>query len=129
MNVGEKIKAARLKKGYTQEELGKMIGVQKSAVAKYENGRVVNLKRSILQELSQILEIPPVELVTDISKDPKKSANELADIMLDIELMGMIKEYNQLNNASRKEARNYVHYLLEKQLVNSKDSIQKGKNK
>lgn len=129
MNVGEKIKAARLKKGYTQEELGKMIGVQKSAVAKYENGRVVNIKRSVLQELSQILEIPPVELVADINKDPKKSANELADIMLDIELMEMLKEYNQLNNASQKEARNYVHYLLEKQLVNSKDSVQKGKNK
>ena len=32
--IGEKIKAARLAKGMTQEELGKMLGVQKSAIAK-----------------------------------------------------------------------------------------------
>ena len=48
MEIGQKIKTARLSKGYTQEELGKIMGVQKSAVAKWECGRVVNIKRSKL---------------------------------------------------------------------------------
>jgi transcriptional regulator with XRE-family HTH domain len=38
MEVGSLIKEARLAKGLTQEELGKLVGVQKSAIAKYENG-------------------------------------------------------------------------------------------
>ena len=50
MEIGKKIKEARITKGLTQEELGKMVGLQKSAIAKYENGRVVNIKRSILSK-------------------------------------------------------------------------------
>ena len=45
MEIGKKIKEARLEKGMTQEELGKIVGLQKSAIAKYETGRVVNIKR------------------------------------------------------------------------------------
>ena len=51
MNVGEKIRAARLEKGMTQEELGSLLGVQKSAIAKYESGRVVNIKRTTLKKI------------------------------------------------------------------------------
>lgn len=67
--IGEKIKNARLSKGYTQEELGQMIGVQKSAIAKYESGRVVNIKRSTIQKLSDILGIRPSELIVEEQKD------------------------------------------------------------
>lgn len=48
MELGEKIKRARQAKNLTQQELGDLIGVQKSAIAKYENGRVVNIKKSTL---------------------------------------------------------------------------------
>ena len=75
MEIGQKIKAARLSKGYTQEELGKMVGVQKSAVAKWESGRVVNIKRSVLVKLSKILDIPPYELVGDYEDEKKPTDN------------------------------------------------------
>ena len=65
MDIGSKIKAARISKGMTQEELGKHLGVQKSAIAKYENGRVVNIKRSTLKKIADILEIRPSELIFD----------------------------------------------------------------
>lgn len=70
MEIGQKIKSARLQKGYTQEELGKIMGVQKSAVAKWESGRVVNIKRSVLSKLSEVLEIPPYELVGNYEEKP-----------------------------------------------------------
>jgi transcriptional regulator with XRE-family HTH domain len=63
MNIGEKIRAARLAKGMTQEELGEILGVQKSAVAKYESGRIVNIKRSNLKKISDVLGIRPSELI------------------------------------------------------------------
>lgn len=46
--TGERIKKLRKEKGLTQQQLGEMLGVQKSAIAKYENGRVPNLKKETL---------------------------------------------------------------------------------
>jgi len=120
MNIGEKIKSARLAKGYTQEELGKLIGVQKSAVAKYEKGRVVNIKRSVLAKIAQVLEIPPVELVSDIEEKPVETANKLADWYLgleykedeSVEFLTMIDEYKQLDESKQAQVREYVHFLL-----------------
>lgn len=62
MNIGEKIKAARKEKNLTQEELGALLGIQKSAVAKYENGRVVNIKMSTLEKICTVLGIKASEL-------------------------------------------------------------------
>lgn len=76
MNVGEKIKAARLAKGLTQEELGNIVGVQKSAIAKYENGRVVNIKRSTLQALAQALGLRGSDLIIDSTSDSKEKPSE-----------------------------------------------------
>lgn len=120
MNIGEKIKSARLAKGYTQEELGKLIGVQKSAVAKYEKGRVVNIKRSVLAKIAQVLDIPPVELVSDIEEKPVETANRLADWYLglefkedeSVEFLTMIDEYKQLDASKQAQVREYVHFLL-----------------
>lgn len=68
MTIGEKIRKARKEKGMTQEELAELLGIQKSAVAKYENGRVQNIKRSTLKRISAILGIPPSELIFEKAK-------------------------------------------------------------
>lgn len=80
MNIGEKIKTARLSKGMTQEELGRLLGVQKSAIAKYESGRVVNIKRSTLKKISDVLEIRPSELI--FTEEEQKKNDIQADIIL-----------------------------------------------
>lgn len=67
MEIGEKIKQARLKLGMSQAELGEKLGVQRSAVSKWEKGQVVNIKRSTLLNLSKHLGISPAELVIDES--------------------------------------------------------------
>lgn len=83
MNVGEKIRIARTNKGMTQEELGKALGVQKSAIAKYEKGRVVNIKRSTLKKISDILGIAPSELIFESYIEEEQKKNDIqADIIL-----------------------------------------------
>ena len=62
-NTGELIKYYRKKLGLTQEELGNYVGVQKSAIAKYENGRIENLKRTTIEKLSELFGILPSELL------------------------------------------------------------------
>lgn len=68
MKAGEKIRARRLELGMTMEELGKAIGVQKSAVNKYEKG-VIDLKRSTIAALAKALDVSPVYLLDDIDEE------------------------------------------------------------
>lgn len=89
MNIGEKIKKARLAKGMTQSELGELLGIQKSAVAKYENGRVQNIKRSTLKRISAILDIPPSELIFE---KPRSAEDVLSNLSpKEIQLFNAIK--------------------------------------
>ena len=62
-SIGERIKIARVNKNLTQEELGKMIGVQRAAINKYETGIVVNLKRSTIERLANALNVDPIWLM------------------------------------------------------------------
>ncbi len=86
MNIGEKIKNARISKGLTQAELGELLGVQKSAIAKYENGRVVNIKRTTLQKISNVLGIRPAELISDVLQESQKNNDAISDIILKLRI-------------------------------------------
>lgn len=59
MNMGKRIKELRIAKGYTQEALGKILGVKKAAIQKYEHGDVENIKRSRIKLLADTLGANP----------------------------------------------------------------------
>ena len=61
MKVGEYIKELRIEHGYSQEQLGKLIGVQRAAVQKWESGQVQNLKRDTIKDLCRIFNVTPNE--------------------------------------------------------------------
>lgn len=63
MTMADRIKERRLQMTYTQEELAQKLGLQKSAIAKYENGRVENIKRSVIAEMANVLECSPSYLM------------------------------------------------------------------
>lgn len=60
--LGQRIKAARIRKGYTQEELAEVMHVPKSTLSAYENDKV-DIKGSVLVELSGHLDNTPNYLV------------------------------------------------------------------
>jgi repressor LexA len=111
MELGQKIKQARLQKGLTQEELGKIVGLQKSAIAKYENGRVVNIKRSTLQKLAKALDLRGSDLI--IESDPKEAATLHARVLMDTELMLSIEQYYGLSDEKKKMVRDLIRSLAE----------------
>ena len=114
MDIGEKIRAARLAKGMTQEDLGKILGVQKSAIAKYENGRIVNIKRSTLKKISDVLGIRPSELIYEkIEKNPVGMAERHFEILMDEDFVGMFDEFHSLDDQKRKIVKDLVHSLAE----------------
>lgn len=63
MEMNRRIKERRLALNLTQEELAQRLGLQKSAIAKYESGRVENIKRSVLAKMAEILECSPTYLM------------------------------------------------------------------
>ena len=110
MEIGKKIKEARNIKGMTQEELGKLVGVQKSAIAKYESGRVVNIKRSTLQKIASALDIRPSKLIFEDS--PKESAEFHVKVISDLELMDSLKDYYKLSSDNQKMVRDLIRNLV-----------------
>ena len=76
MEIGQKIRQARLAKNMTQEELGKVVGLQKSDIAKYESGRVVNIKRSTIQKLALALDLRGSDLIIENSEKEKPTVQD-----------------------------------------------------
>ena len=89
MNMGERIKQLRLQKGLTQEELGKYIGVQKSAIRKYEKGSVTNLKRSSIETLAKVFNVTPSYLMC--IDDDNNFENNMIDNKRVFPLLGTVK--------------------------------------
>lgn len=106
MEIGMKIKKARLRKGLTQQELGNIVGVQKSAIAKYENGRVVNIKRSTLQKIASALDLRPSDLI--FTESPKETAELHVRILTDMKLMEAIKDYHSLSEEKQELVREII---------------------
>lgn len=63
MNIGDYIKKLRKENGYSQEELGRLLGVQRAAVNKWESGTVKNLKRETIKKLSEIFSVDPSSFI------------------------------------------------------------------
>ena len=63
MNMGERIKQLRKQNNMTMEELGKLIGVQRQAIQKYENGTVTNIPRSAIEIMAKRFGVSPSYLL------------------------------------------------------------------
>ena len=59
MELGEKIKALRLERGMTLEQVGDLVGVGKSTVRKWESGQIANMRRDKIALLAQALGVTP----------------------------------------------------------------------
>lgn len=61
--TGEVIKMLRARHGLTQDELGDILGVKKSAIQKYESGAIVNFKTDVLRRFFIHFNMPPWFLI------------------------------------------------------------------
>lgn len=84
MTMAETIRMLRLKRGITQEELGSIIGVQKSAIRKYESGMVENIPRSSIKRMADFFGVTPSYLMgwEDETPAPELTESERAWIEL-----------------------------------------------
>lgn len=108
MTTGERIRQLRIQHQMTQEELGAKVGVQKAAIYKYENGLIVNLKRSTLEKLAIVLETTPTYLMG--LEDDENDSSILSE--LTPQQSALLSSFEQLNEEGQQKAVDYVEDLV-----------------
>lgn len=73
MNLGQFIKQQRLKKGYTMEQLAKIIGKNKAFISRIENNKVKTLKNDSIEPLANALDVPVIALFEGFDVDGNKT--------------------------------------------------------
>ena len=78
--TGALIREARIKKNYTQSELGDLIGVSNKAVSRWENGDSFP-DIGVLENLSNVLDIRLQDIITgDVKKDEEDAITEVVRV-------------------------------------------------
>ena len=65
MNFAEKVKQLRTARGWTQEQLGQMLGKSKRTIVSYEKGDSYPRTREVYAKLAEILEVDINYLMTE----------------------------------------------------------------
>lgn len=113
MTTGDRIRQLRLEHQMTQEELGAKVGVQKAAIYKYENGLVVNLKRSTIEKLAAALETTPTYLMGMEEEPDLLSVLRKSEEHDQARISEMIRDFQKLNEDGKAAAVERVHELTE----------------
>lgn len=105
MKIGKRIKEIREERGFTQEELGKQLGMNKSTIQRYETAKIENIKIPVIEKMAQILRVQP-EWLSGISEDKyifgSDEWNNNWDNEVNIFIQNMADNYNALDLALSK---------------------------
>jgi repressor LexA len=117
MKMGEYIKhlrngGNRYDQRWTQEELGNLLKpkVNRAAINKWETGQVENIKRTYIEQLSNLFGITPCELMCfDQCYDEEQLSEEVQTIEQVQKVFGkdfvrMMEFFNELNETGKQKA-------------------------
>ena len=125
MNMGERIKELRIAKGYTQEELGKKLGLKKAAIQKYENGDVENIKRSKIKLLADVLGVTPSYIMgweepnTTLKYQPREEITE--------DEKKLIFNYRKLSHDNQMKITGIIEFMFGEQVATKEEYKKYGK--
>lgn len=118
MEIKDRIYSLRKKKKYTLEELGKIIGVSKQTVSRYESGEITHIPYDNIVAIAKALDCTPGYLMGWEDNLTDESAEAVANLMKVAEDAIFLQKYNSLSEENKKEVHNYVDFLLSKERTN-----------
>ena len=124
MNMSDRIKEQRILLHLTQEDLANRLGLQKSAIAKYENGRVQNIKRSTILKMSEIFGCSPSYLMALDNDDSVDAISPAPSLTADENTL--LTDYRKLNEAGKNQALIRVSELTELEKYTAKGAGSAG---
>ena len=82
--IGERLRASRIEKGFTQQEVADLLGVSKYQISKWECG-TRDMTRSKLAQYAEVLNVSPVYLLGfDSDKTPHTQKNRTPSNLVDL---------------------------------------------
>ena len=125
--MGEYIKFLRESQEISQEELGKRLNppIYRSAVAKWENGKVENIKRSYILQLALIFNVTPAHLMCFEEPSSSEKALEAVKDAFDNQACDVLKMYLQLNKIGQERIKEALETLIQLEKYQKKDSKDK----
>ena len=118
-SMGDRIHDKRTFLNLTMQELGDKVGVQASAVNKWEKGMVENIKASTIKKLAIALDVSPAYLIMGDDPLPQGKYSYI-DTAAATELMAnpsngkLIAIINKMDDEQKEELYNYANYLMDK---------------
>lgn len=102
--MGKRIYMKRTENGMTMKQLADKLGVQTSAINKYEKGSVENIKRKTIEDMAKIFGCSPSWLMgfdadIDITVKADNDLNTLVEI------------YNDMTAEQKQEALRFMKYI------------------
>ena len=121
-SIGDRIRELRTLAGLSQEELGNRVGVQRSAINKYEKGLVTNIPLSTIEKMAMLFDVSPtyivgwlgdvsgqslaseVKIINGVSKAFGKDAVELLEGFVSLNSKGKKRVLQYLDDLSESDA-------------------------
>ncbi len=101
IEIGARIKFARDLRKSTLDDIAKKVGVTKSTIQRYENGKISSIKIPVVESIAAALNVNPAWIVgkSEIMELPTQKIPKI------------IQYYNQLNDIGKHEAEKRVKEL------------------
>ena len=110
---GKNILEARKNAGLTMEELGKMVGVSRATIKRYESGEIANIPDDKIEKIAKATKVSEAFLMGwDTLK--KENAAFHARILKDAELQELIKDFLMLDKVDQELIKNMIQSLKRK---------------
>lgn len=101
--IGNRIKYARELRDTTLDDIARKVGVAKSTVQRYENGKIQSIKLPVVESIAYALNVNPAWIIGK-SEELEIIQNETPEIM---------QYYLQLNDIGKEEAKKRVYELTQ----------------
>ena len=107
---GKNILEARKNAGLTMEELGKMVGVSRATIKRYESGEIANIPDDKIEKIAKATKVSEAFLMGwDTLK--KENAAFHSRILKDAELQEVIKDFLMLDKTDQELIKNMIQSL------------------
>lgn len=107
--MGDRIKQMREEHNMTQKQLAEKLGLQDSAIAKYEKGRVLNMKRDTIAKMAEIFGCSPTWLM---GLDDNASEEQQEIMLKSLEDLTHFRRYRALSSQQRKAVDQLIDSFL-----------------
>lgn len=118
MELQDLIKKRRQELHLTYEEIGKIVGVSKSTVRKWETGMIENMRRDKILLLAKALKVSPAYLLgwePDSNELVYESSNEYS-VKANLEKSDLYVDGHLLTKKEKDEVVSFAQYLLYKRI-------------